>query len=261
MTDATHPDTIDWHRFWNEAEGDRRLSAAPGAYGKVDLLARFFEQVGAPADLGSFGCGPADLLFDLAERYPDLELVGYDAARSIVAANRERANEEGAGNLRFVVDVLPDVEAERRFDLVYCYATLHYVEDVERALETLYDRVREGGHLVFNYPNRLTPAEYRRIMAGDLDGPLEVDPEAFAERFSLVLDRENLLSYERIHDVLGTWPRSFWSAVDAPDEGWTGRATPWVYRAEYPPGGGPPGGPPRHGPRYAPPSRRIHPIS
>lgn len=225
--DETHPQTIDWHRFWNEAEGDRRASASPGAYGKADLLSRFFEQVGAPGDLASFGCGPADLLFGLAERYPDLALYGYDAAPSIVEASRERAAGEGI-DVEFSQGVLPDLMVDRRFDLVYCYATLHYVEDAERALRNLYARVRDGGHLVFNYPNRLTPAEYQRIMAGDVEG-VEVDPEAFADRFRLVLDRENLLSYERIQEVLGSWPRSYWSAVDAPDERWTGRANPCVY--------------------------------
>ena len=65
--------------------------------------------------------------------------------------------------------LLPEPEVDRRFDLVYCYATLHYVEAVERALRALYELVRPGGHLVFNYPNRLTRAEYRRLSSGDAE--------------------------------------------------------------------------------------------
>lgn len=230
MTDPTSNRTIDWGRFWNEAEGDRRRSAAPGAHGKADLLERFFERVGVPDELGSFGCGPADCEFEIAERYPGCSVSGYDAARSIVEANRERAAADGVGNVEFEVAVLPDLEVDRRFDLVYCYATLHYVEDAERALRALYDRVREGGHLVFNYPNRLTRAEYRRLVDDEADAELPpVDPEDFRERFGVVFDGENLLSYDRIHDVLGSWPRSYWTAVDAPDAPWTGRANPCVY--------------------------------
>ena len=63
----------------------------------------------------------------------------------------------------------------------------------------------------------------------DHDGPPIGDADAFRERFGLVFAGENLLSYERIHDVLGTWPRSFWSAVEAPDEPWYGRSNPYVY--------------------------------
>jgi len=114
---------------------------------------------------------------------------------------------------------------------VYCYATLHYVADIERALSSLYGRLRDGGHLVFNYPNRLTRADYERMVDPDVDhdGPPIGDADAFRERFGLVFAGENLLSYERIHDVLGTWPRSFWSAVEAPDEPWYGRSNPCVY--------------------------------
>ena len=39
------------------------------------------------------------------------------------------------------------------------------------------------------------------------------DEGRFEERWRLVLDGENLLSHERIHGVLGTWPRSFCAGV------------------------------------------------
>lgn len=52
---------------------------------------------------------------------------------------------------------------------------------------------------------------------------------AAAERFRLVLDGENLLSYDRIHDVLGTWPRSLRKVVEKPDEPWAWRHFPTVW--------------------------------
>jgi hypothetical protein len=49
MTDTTHDDTIDWHRFWLDADGDRRASATPGkGHAMAALLERFFERVGRP---------------------------------------------------------------------------------------------------------------------------------------------------------------------------------------------------------------------
>lgn len=220
MTDTTDGQTIDWDTFWAEAEGDRRRSANVGQYGKSDLVERFFEHVGVPETVASFGCGPAAVLTELAERYPDTEFYGYDTARSIIEQNRERARRDCLENVRFGVERLPEITTDRRFDIVYCYATLHYVRDAERALSALYEHVAEDGYLVCNYPNTLS----RVRLHGEFS-----DDEAMRERFALVVAGENLLSYRRIRDVLGTTPRSYWSAVDAPDEEWTGRDNPCVF--------------------------------
>lgn len=216
---TTESEPIDWDAFWRDAEGDRRRSANVGQYGKAELLERFIERIGTPDRLASVGCGPAEPLFELAGDHPRAELYGYDSAASIIEENRGRAARAGIENLSFAVDRLPELETDRQFDIVYCYATLHYVCDVERAAVQLYDRVRDGGYLILNYPNRLTRATYRREFADD---------EAFRERFALVFEGVNLLSYRRLHDLLGRWPRSYWSAVDAPDEPWTGRDNPCV---------------------------------
>lgn len=214
-----NPGTIDWDAFWREAEGDRRRSANVGQYGKAELLDRFIERVGSVEDLASIGCGPAEPLFELAESHHDVAFYGYDAAASIVEENRERATDAGLENLSFAVDRLPDLRTDRAFDIVYCYATLHYVREAKRAVVKLYDLVGDGGYLVLNYPNRLTRATYRREFADD---------DAFRERFAQVFAGENLLSYRQLRDLVGRWPRSYWSAVNAPNEPWTGRDNPCV---------------------------------
>lgn len=220
MTEMTDENTIDWNAFWAEAEGDRRRSANVGQYGKSDLMERFFERVGVPESFASFGCGPAAVLMGLGDRYPDIQFYGYDAARTIIEENHERTRRACLENVRFGVERLPEIATDRRFDLVYCYATLHYVRDAEHALAALYDRVAEGGHLVCNYPNTLSRAQMHDEFS---------ENEAMRERFALVYAGENLLSYRRIRDVLGSEPRSYWSAVDAPDEEWTGRDNPCIF--------------------------------
>jgi len=221
--DETHEATINWDRFWADAEGDRRDSAHVGQYGKAALLERFFEAVGDPDSFASVGCGPAAVPLALAER-TDADIYGFDAAPSAVEQARQRARERGVASETTVsVASLPGLDPGRKFDVVYCHATLHYVADVERALRALAGATAPGGHLVFNYPNRLSRARY--------DADLESDEAR--ERFRLVLDGENLLSYDRIRSLLGSEPRSYWSAVDAPDEPWTGRQNPCVYARQY----------------------------
>jgi hypothetical protein len=57
----------------------------------------------------------------------------------------------------------------------------------------------------------------------------QFDADRFEDRFSLLLDGENLLSYDRIHDALGTWPQSVWSVIDKPDMRWAWRHHPLVF--------------------------------
>jgi SAM-dependent methyltransferase len=249
VTDATDAETIDWDRYWAEADDEDREGATPSDHHATDVVARFIDATGVPDAFADVGCGTGRVAFDVAERHPETTVVGYDAAEEVLAENRERARaarsaaerpsgdqprvrERGIENVDFDRAVLPEFDPGREFDVVFSYFTLCYVADVERALERLYDAVAPGGYLVFNYQNRLARAHWQR-MADDPDTYLgedsSFDPERFAERFRLLLDGENLLSYDRIHDALGTWPRSVWSVVEKPDVRWAWRHHPLVY--------------------------------
>jgi len=94
-----------------------------------------------------------------------------------------------------------------------------------------YDAVAPGGDLLLTYHNALAQAHFRQIAADPhehLDDDSPWDPEQFADRFEAVLDGESLLSHERIHDVLGTWPRSVWSVVGEDDRYPAWRHNPFV---------------------------------
>jgi len=157
--------------------------------------------------LADVGCGPAITLFSLAPRMPGCELDGFDSSRTVLRLDRLKARREGLRNLRFRRAGLPDLEIEGEYDIVVCIATLHYVEDVRKALRQLYRIVRPGGHLIFNYPNRVQQAATRR--------EARTDP-IVGRRFALVLSGTNLLTRGVIADVLRQRPRSFWREVDEP---------------------------------------------
>ncbi|ELZ42973.1 trans-aconitate 2-methyltransferase [Halorubrum californiense DSM 19288] len=233
MSETRYANTIDWGEYWDGADESVREDTSPSADLVAEpfagfLTARFPDGPNAYADVG---CGPGDLAFEVAERYPDATVIGYDAAEAVLAENRERAR--GADReVAFERAVLPEFDPDRRFDVVSCLFTLCYVADVERALERLYDAVEPGGYLVVHYHNRLAQSHYERIA----DAPHERlgedavwAPERFADRFELVLAGESLLSYERIHEVLGTWPKSVFSAVDDADPYAAHRHEPLVY--------------------------------
>jgi 2-polyprenyl-3-methyl-5-hydroxy-6-metoxy-1,4-benzoquinol methylase len=230
MTDTDFEDTIDWNRFWATADEDDRESATPSSHHVRGLLADLFAEKAVPDSVADVGCGPGVVAFDVATSHPETTVVGYDAAESVLAENRDRATTEGLSNLAFERAVLPAFDPDRSFDLVLCFGTLTYVAETQRAVRNLYDAVAPGGHLVLGYVNQLGAAHYQEMLTDpETTGAEIADPERFEERFHLALEGESVLSYERIHEATGTWPRSFWEFTDKPEERWAWRHAPLVW--------------------------------
>ena len=196
---------MDWEAFYRSADYDRCIYLRGDVM--VSYLERFFDRFGPFESVVSVGCGPAVVLFELAERYSDVDVHGLDVSETVVADNRERAAERGLENLTFAVDSLPTLEIDDRFDLVYCAATLFFVADAAAAVADLYEHVADGGYLVVNYPD----ADSRERLDHALEGRRR-------EAFELVLEGENLLSAADVRDCCGAEPQDYWAAVDATDD-------------------------------------------
>jgi 2-polyprenyl-3-methyl-5-hydroxy-6-metoxy-1,4-benzoquinol methylase len=111
----------------------------------------------------------------------------------------------GITNLSFKMDKLPYPIVGGIYDLVTCFATLHYIREIERAIRNLFKLVKRGGYLIFNYPNVHTRQVYKRDIAPD--------DEYMKQRFALILAGENLLSMKKIKELLGVKPRRFYSSI------------------------------------------------
>jgi len=226
--------TIDWTQYWEDAEeaDGENLDANPSEAYVCEPLLDFLDATGSPDSFADVGCGPGAVVFAVAKRYPEVTVAGFDAAEPVLAENCERAHVAGHENLCFEQAVLPGFDPDRQFDVVSSFFTLCYVAEAERAIRNLYDAVTAGGHLVFTYHNQFARAFYSRIadVPGEhLDDSFPSDPERFQERFRLVLEGESLLSYDRIHEALGTWPRSVWSVVEESERYGAWRSIPLVY--------------------------------
>lgn len=194
---------MDWERLYDRADYDRCAYLAGETM--PDLVTRFVAERGPTETGASVGCGPAVTLFALAERFPATEWYGYDLSPSVVADNDALAAEEGLDNVTFAVAELPDLEAvDLEFDLVLCLAVLYFVRDTERALESLFDLLAPGGDLVVTLPTA--------ALADHADREFEGRKR---EAFSLVIDRENLLTPEDVAATVDRTPTDFWAAVDA----------------------------------------------
>lgn len=161
-----------------------------------------------PKSFADVGCGPAVMLFTLATRFPECQFYGFDASKAVIRMDRRRLQDAGLANLHFGMARLPHAP-EGPFDVVTCFATLHYVSEPVRALGSLFNSVRGGGYLVFNYPNLAQRAAYRRDTLRN--SGLQV-------RFALLLAGRNLLSQRVVESTLRRRPSNFWAAVgEAPN--------------------------------------------
>lgn len=241
----TFEKTIDWDAFWREADDQTQAQASPGSEHVPDVLTAFFEKKGVPDSFADVGCGPGTVVFELVTRYPEMTVVGYDAADSILESNRKRAmlraeswSERAVGgspavrnpfeSVQFERTVLPEFEPDRTFEVIFAHCTLCYVAETNDALRALYDAVADGGYLVLGYISEHARRHFQNRFEGLSSGGSlhRFDP---VERFELVLEGESVLSYRRIHDVLGTWPQSIWSVVEKPDARWAWGNVPLVW--------------------------------
>lgn len=209
--------TLDWSDYWEEAmEGERENNDASGEH-IVGPLIEFFEQRGQPSSYADVGCGPGSAVFAVADRYPETTVVGYDAAEPVLDMNRTRLDQQKDRSISFRQAVLPAFEPERQFDVVSSFFTLCYVPEIEQALQALYDGVEPGGYLVFTYHNKFAQSMFATIADQPheyLDEDSAWDPDQFADRFAAVIHGYSILSYRKIHDILGAWPQSLWSVIN-----------------------------------------------
>lgn len=207
--DGSMDGTIDWDRHWAALDDRLATSANPSALHADEVLVDLVAETEAES-VADVGCGGGAAAFAVAERHPDATVVGYDAADSVLEANRATARERGCENVRFERSVLP-------------------------ALSNLYDAVAPGGALVFNYLNEDARAyclEAAEDPHAHTDHAFVFDPDSYTERFAALLDGDSVLSPERIEDALGVEPESAWSVVDRPDKRWAWHHAPLVYVAK-----------------------------
>lgn len=121
----------------------------------------------------------------------------------MIRDNRELAERRDLSDISFRVGSPPDLEMGQAFDIVYCMPTLYFVEEVERAIETLYSHVDAGGYLVFNYPTEAT-REWLRD-----------ESRRKREFFSPVVSGTTLLTREALERLLDADLHDYWAFVGA----------------------------------------------
>src|SRR5690606_9306541 len=111
-----------------DREGDTHGVLVPVYHLNAVLLSHILPEGGSLLDLG---CGSGRLLMHLAERRPDIEIVGLDASEGMIERARALTRERGLeGRLTFVhgdMLKLHDYVGTRRFSAISSIFALHHL--------------------------------------------------------------------------------------------------------------------------------------
>ncbi|WP_055591318.1 class I SAM-dependent methyltransferase [Streptacidiphilus griseoplanus] len=93
------------------------------------------------------GCGTGNILVALARSHPEAHFTGVDACARSLEIARRRAEHHQVTNVEFVHGRMPDLDLDRRFDLVLCFGVLHHLPDPQAGLRWLTTHLADQGLL------------------------------------------------------------------------------------------------------------------
>jgi SAM-dependent methyltransferase len=106
------------HRFFDSlaAGWDERVRSDSAEF-LAPLVAALDRTQANPARILDIGTGTGAAAFELADRYPDSEVVGIDVSEEMIARAQARAAERGS-RVRFLVADIADFDRDEGYDLI-----------------------------------------------------------------------------------------------------------------------------------------------
>jgi trans-aconitate 2-methyltransferase len=129
-----------------------------------DLLARV--PLAAPARAVDLGCGPGNSTELLAERWPQVRLIGLDTSDDMLAAARRRLPHASFEKADLALWTAPEP-----VDLIFANAVLQWVSDHDALLPRLAQQLAPGGVLAAQMPDNLDEPSHRLMRETAADGP------------------------------------------------------------------------------------------
>ncbi len=116
----------------------------------VAAFEQFFPQVEIAGPVLDLGCGPGDIGFRFAERFPDCEVVGLDGAREmIMLAQQRKAAEAVVGQrLNFIEGLLPGAPIPPlAYTAIISNSLLHHLHNPEVLWEVINRHAGRGTYI------------------------------------------------------------------------------------------------------------------
>lgn len=107
-----------------------------------------------PRNILDVGCGSGELTQQLAQQPNVASVVGMDLDPGMIAQAKAELDDDGnpqPADITFQVGDIRSFSSETKFDVVFSNAALHWIppNDMERAVESISECLKDGGQLVF----------------------------------------------------------------------------------------------------------------
>lgn len=99
------------------------------------------------------GTGSGYLSFPIAQKYPDISIIGLDIVEKALEVNRIKAKEENIGNISFITYNGIDFPfANNEFDMVISRYALHHFPDIQKSISEVSRVIKPKGLLFISDP-------------------------------------------------------------------------------------------------------------
>ena len=185
--------TLDWDRMGDFFRTGVPVTSRPDRYRaaieqvtRQDIAVFFTEGLAALPNLVArlvaggrvldVHCGSGRWLVAMAQRFPELRLVGIEAERDSLTRARELVEDAGlAGRIRIEPVERTAVTRPGRFDLVYYQYALHFLPDPAASLRASWEALDPGGTLLVLDWLLPTDPEEMRTPQGELIAGVHLD--------------------------------------------------------------------------------------
>lgn len=172
----------------------------------------------AGARVADMGCGPGDIAMLLAQKRPDLTIVGVDLAPSMLELAESSAREQGVDNVELRIgDITKSVFADGELDFLYSHTSLHHLPDLKPFFIEMTRALAPGGGFALRDLRRpATPKialQWIEEAAGDSLSQRQFELFFYSLRASLTLGEMQAIAEElKVEGVLEVTrsPERYW---------------------------------------------------
>ena len=117
----------------------------------IELLDAEFQHPNINGRILDLGCGPGDITFRIAYRFPEAAITAVDGSAAMIKLANQRKGRERGSNTEFIQGFIPKVKIPRvTYDLIISTSFLHHLSDPSILWQTLAEYA-SSGTMIFVY--------------------------------------------------------------------------------------------------------------
>ena len=105
------------------------------------------------------GTGSGYLSFPIAQKYPNISIIGLDIVEKALEVNRSVAKEKNIRNISFIsYNGIDFPVADSEFDMVISRYALHHFPDIQKSISEVSRVIKQGA---LQHDEKITPKQWK----------------------------------------------------------------------------------------------------